>query len=111
MRRRCYAFGPYRLDPVARTLFRGDRPLALTPKAVETLLVLVEQPGEVVTKEILLNRVWAGAFVGDGSLMRNISDLRKALAADGQCSLIETVPKRGYRFTGDTKQIEYAQFP
>jgi DNA-binding winged helix-turn-helix (wHTH) protein len=72
MERRDYIFGPYRLDPVARTMFRGDTPLALTPKAVETLGLLIENCGTVVSKKTLLSRVWAGTFVGDGSLMRNI---------------------------------------
>lgn len=109
MRRRCYVFGAYRLDPVARTVFRDDKPLALTPKAVETLTVLVENSREVVPKETLLNRVWAGTFVADGSLMRNISDLRKVLAHGGQPDCIDTVPRRGYRFNAEVREVEYTQ--
>src|SRR5712671_1368258 len=103
MGRRHYIFGPYRLDPVARTMFRGDMPLALTPKAVETLGLLIENCGTVVSKETLLSRVWAGTFVGDGSLMRNISNLRKTFAEHGVPDYIDTIPRRGYRFNADVR--------
>ncbi len=103
MARRYYVFGQYRLDPVARTVLRDDKPLALTPKAVETLALLVENSRSVVPKETLLNQVWAGAFVGDGSLMRNISDLRKMFAENGGANYIDTIPRRGYRFNADVR--------
>lgn len=111
MRRRCYLFGPYRLDAVARTVLRDNKPVALAPKAVETLAVLVENRGQVVAKDTLLSRVWAGTFVGDGSLMRNISDLRRVLAHDGQPDYIDTIPRRGYRFNADVREVEYAVEP
>ena len=108
--RRYYVFGPYRLDPVARTLLRDDKPLALTPKAVETLALLVESNRSVVPKETLLSRVWAGTFVGDGSLMRNISDLRRVFAERGGPNYIDTIPRRGYRFNAEV-QVEAAEKP
>ena len=98
MTQRYYVFGSYRLDPVARTLLRGGKPVPLTPKAVATLAVLLENGGSVVLKETLLRRIWAGSFVGDGSLMRNVSDLRKMFAGDGEPDYIDTIPRRGYRF-------------
>jgi len=107
MGRRHYVFGPYRLDPVARTLTRDDKPLPLTPKAVETLACLIENGRRVVAKKTLLDRVWAGTFVGDGSLMRNISDLRKVFAGQGSANYIDTIPRRGYRFNADV-QVESA---
>ena len=108
MRRRCYQFGPYRLDPTTRTMLRDDKPVALTPKAVETLAVLIENRNEVVSKEVLANRVWPGTFVGDGSLMRNISDLRRALSEwDAAC--IDTVPRRGYRFNASVTEVNHGQ--
>jgi DNA-binding winged helix-turn-helix (wHTH) protein/tetratricopeptide (TPR) repeat protein len=103
MERRYYVFGPYRLDPVTRTMLRGETPVALTPKAVETLGMLVEHSGTVVSKATLLSRVWAGTFVGDGSLMRNISDLRKMFAEHGVPNYIDTIPRRGYRFNADVR--------
>lgn len=84
-------------------MFRGDTPVALTPKAVETLGLLIENRGTVVSKETLLSRVWAGTFIGDGSLMRNISDLRKIFAEHGAPNYIDTIPRRGYRFNADVR--------
>ncbi len=84
---------PYRLDPGQRLLSRDGQSVSLTPKEFDTLLVLVEAAGKVVEKEELISRVWPHSYVGDGSLARNISVLRKALGED----VIETLPRRGYR--------------
>jgi TolB-like protein/Flp pilus assembly protein TadD len=94
-----YRFGRFRLDPHGRVLFRGDRAVRLPPKAADTLLLLVQNAGNVVEKQDLLKRVWQDAFVEEGSLTRTISILRKALqdAAHGR-EFISTVAKRGYRF-------------
>ena len=73
-----YLFGDFRLDPTERVLFRGDRPVPLTPKAVETLLALVERHGRLVTKEELLRIVWPDAFVEENNLAQHISVLRRA---------------------------------
>jgi DNA-binding winged helix-turn-helix (wHTH) protein/TolB-like protein len=98
-RRIRYEFGAFRLDPVEKVLFRGDRPVALTPKALETLLALVERQGHVVTKDELLRRVWPDTFVEENNLAQHISMLRRVLdeGETGRPS-IETVPRRGYRF-------------
>src|SRR5499427_10885327 len=102
-----YEFGPFRLDATGRRLFRGTEPVPLPPKAVDTLLVLVENAGTVVDKELLLKRVWQGAFVEEGSLTRAISVLRKALSneKDGQ-EFIATISRRGYRFTVPVTLVE-----
>jgi len=94
-----YEFDRYRLDPTGRVLFRGDEEIPLPPKAADTLLLLVQRAGNVVEKEELLNQVWQGAFVEEGSLTRTIFLLRKALedGSNGQ-EYIATVSKRGYRF-------------
>jgi TolB-like protein/Tfp pilus assembly protein PilF len=94
---RFYAFGPFRLDANGRALFRGGRMVPVPPKAADTLLLLVENAGSVVTKEQLLATVWRGTFVEEGSLTRSISVLRKLLDGHGR-EYIATVPKRGYRF-------------
>lgn len=86
-------FGAFRLHPAERTLAHDGEPIALTPKEFDTLVSLVEAKGRVVGKEELMSRVWPDSYVGDGSLPRNISVLRKALGDD----VIETVPRRGYR--------------
>jgi TolB-like protein/Tfp pilus assembly protein PilF len=94
---RFYTFGPFRLDANGRALFRGGRMVPVPPKAADTLLLLVENAGSVVTKEQLLATVWRGTFVEEGSLTRSISVLRKLLDGHGR-EYIATVPKRGYRF-------------
>jgi TolB-like protein/Flp pilus assembly protein TadD len=97
--RRFYEFGGFRLDPAGRVLFRGDRAIPLPPKAADTLLLLVENAGNVVEKQDLLRQVWPDAFVEEGSLTRTISILRKALEDDVHGhQFIGTVPTRGYRF-------------
>ncbi len=94
-----YRFGPFRFDAKGRVLFRGSTDLGLPPKAADTLLALVTNAGEVVEKNTLLDSVWAGRVVGEGSLTRTISILRKALGGDAHSSAyIATVSKRGYRF-------------
>lgn len=94
-----YEFGPFRLDVSSRGLFRGDEFVALTPKAAETLCLLVEEAGKLVTKDELLARVWPDAFVEEGSIANNISTLRKILNPhfDGDGPIV-TVARRGYRF-------------
>jgi TolB-like protein/DNA-binding winged helix-turn-helix (wHTH) protein/Flp pilus assembly protein TadD len=97
--RTAFSFGPFRLDAGDLVLRRGDEEIPLTRKAVETLLVLVENAGHVMGKETLLERVWPGTFVNESTLAQNILTLRKALGkqANGE-DYIGTVPKRGYRF-------------
>lgn len=101
---RVYEFGPFRLEARERVLRRGDEIVPLTPKAVEILLVLVEQPGRVVSRKELLARVWPNTFVEDGNLTVYISLLRRALGeSSDESRYIETVPKRGYRFIADVR--------
>jgi DNA-binding winged helix-turn-helix (wHTH) protein/TolB-like protein len=94
-----YQFGPFCLDLRQRHLLRAETPVPLTPKLFETLLVLIEQAGAVVTKDELMNRVWPDAIVEERSLSQNIFLLRKALGEDARGRhYIETIPKVGYRF-------------
>ncbi len=103
-----YEFGLFRLDPSERSLTRGDLELALTPKAFDTLLALVENCHHVVTKEELMNRVWPDIYVEETNLAQHISMLRKALGErpDGG-QYIVTVPKRGYRFVVPVNKSKY----
>jgi len=100
-----YLFGPFELDPVQRLLLRRGKPVPLTPKAMETLLFLVENSGRLVDKEELMQRVWPDTFVEEGNLTTNIHLLRKVLGrgSKGQ-EYIETIPRRGYRFTAEVKK-------
>jgi Tol biopolymer transport system component/DNA-binding winged helix-turn-helix (wHTH) protein len=94
-----YKFGPFRLDPVRRLLFREDQVIPLPPKVLHTLSVLVENSGRVVSKDELIKAIWPDTFVEEGNLTQNISVLRKVLGENpGQHIYIETVPKQGYRF-------------
>jgi Tol biopolymer transport system component/DNA-binding winged helix-turn-helix (wHTH) protein len=94
-----YEFGPFRLDPVNRVLLRDGRPVALTPKMFEILLLLLERRGQVVEKEEIMRAIWPDVFVEEGNLTVNISGLRKALGqVPGGRDYIETVQRRGYRF-------------
>jgi DNA-binding winged helix-turn-helix (wHTH) protein/pimeloyl-ACP methyl ester carboxylesterase len=101
---RCYEFGQFRLDPDDRMLFRGDELVPLPPKVAETLTVLVENAGKVVSKEELVRRIWPNTFIEEGSLTRTISILRKALDVGNGQELIATLSKRGYRFSGALKE-------
>src|SRR5262245_42172054 len=93
-----YFFGPFQLDCVEHVLSRDGRPLPLAPKDFETLRVLVENAGHVVSKQKLFDEVWPRSVVEEGNLARHIFTLRKLLGENGVDSrYIETVPKRGYR--------------
>ncbi len=94
-----YEFGPFCLDPLLPLLVRDGQPVQLPPKALETLVALIERKGRVVSREELMRAVWPDSFVEENNLSVNVSLLRKALSegADG-AKYIETVPRRGYRF-------------
>ena len=96
-----YSFDGFVVDPSSRTCERGQEPLPVSGKAYDILLVFLENPGRLLTKEELLDRVWANEFVEEGNLARNVSTLRKALGDTGkQHRYILTVPGHGYRFVG-----------
>jgi eukaryotic-like serine/threonine-protein kinase len=74
-----YEFGPFRVDPDRQLLLRENQPVALTPKAFETLLILIRHHREVVSKDDLMKELWPDAFVEEANLSQNIFMLRKAL--------------------------------
>ena len=77
----------------------ATRRLPLPPKAFDTLLLLVRQPGHLMSKSELMKALWPDSFVEEVNLANNISLLRKVLRDNaGACSFIQTVPKLGYRF-------------
>jgi len=106
-----YEFGPYRLDPAQQLLTDGSRKIPLTPKAFQTLLVLVENQGRLVAKEELLEKVWPSAVVEEATVAQNVFTLRKQLQGEGNVQYIETVPKRGYRFVAPVRVAEPARPP
>jgi TolB-like protein len=94
-----YSFGPFVFDAKERVLYRDSQDVGLPPKAVDTLALLLAHAGAVVEKRVLLDLAWAGMVVGEGSLTRTISILRKALDDDANSdTYIATISKRGYRF-------------
>jgi DNA-binding winged helix-turn-helix (wHTH) protein/tetratricopeptide (TPR) repeat protein len=97
-----YEFDGFRIDPVRRRLLRGGELVSLTPKAFSILLVLVENRGEVVGKEDLIQRVWPDTFVTEANLTQNVSSLRKALGERANDHrYVVTVPGRGYSFVAE----------
>jgi DNA-binding winged helix-turn-helix (wHTH) protein/TolB-like protein len=102
-----YEFGPFRYDAEQRLLFREGEVVQLVPKAIETLHVLIERRGRIVEKGELMKLVWPDTTVEEIGLARNISTLRKALGDEAdQGAIIETIPRRGYRFVAEVKTPE-----
>ena len=94
MEPKVYEFGAFRLNAAEKCLYQDGRPANLTPKALDILILLVGQAGELVLKETLMDKVWPGTFVEENNLSQQISALRKLLGDEA----IETVPRRGFRF-------------
>lgn len=101
--RQLYRFGLYRLDAGDRLLYKNDELVALPPKVLDTLLLLVTSDGRVLTKDEMMKQLWPDTFVEEGTLTQYISVLRKALGEHG--SWIENLPRRGYRFTAAVEEV------
>jgi DNA-binding winged helix-turn-helix (wHTH) protein len=102
----CFRFKSFLLNSAERELLRDGKGIALTPKAFDTLLVLVEKSGHLVTKEELLNTVWPDSFVDESNVSRTIHTLRRALGQDTNGEkYIETIPTKGYRFVADVENV------
>lgn len=100
-----YWFGPFCVDTRERLVFRDGRQVALKPKAVDTLLLLLRESPRVVEKKSFMDQVWPDACVEDGSLTVSVSEIRKALGrGPGGHDYIETIPRRGYRFTPEARR-------
>jgi TolB-like protein/DNA-binding winged helix-turn-helix (wHTH) protein/Flp pilus assembly protein TadD len=101
-----YEFGPFRLDPENRILLRDWQPVSLTPKVFDTLVLLVERSGRLVSKDELMTAIWPDSFVEESNLTQTVFMIRKALGETGSDQrYITTVPGRGYRFAADVKQV------
>jgi DNA-binding winged helix-turn-helix (wHTH) protein/TolB-like protein/Tfp pilus assembly protein PilF len=101
-----FVFDQFMLAPEERLLWRDGKPVALTPKTFDLLVVLVANSGHLVGKDELLQKVWPDSFVEEVNLSVNISSLRKALGDDQTLTrFIETVPKRGYRFIAPVNRL------
>jgi DNA-binding winged helix-turn-helix (wHTH) protein/TolB-like protein len=101
-----YEFGPFRLDTVKRVLLREGEPVPLTSKVFDTLLVLVQHDGQLLTKDELMQMLWPDSIVEESNLTQNISVLRKALGESPDAHrYIVTVPGRGYKFVAGVSEV------
>ena len=99
-----YEFGKFVLDPHERVLFADGKAIHLTDKVFDTLLLLIQHNGRLLTKDEMMASLWEESFVEESNLAKNVSRLRKILN-NGGTQLIETLPKRGYRFLANVKEI------
>ena len=101
-----YAFDGFEVNVGLGTFTFQGHPVPITPKALQTLILLLRNPAEVVEKERFLNEIWGNAFVEESTLAQNIRTLRKTLAArNPDKEFIVTVPRRGYLFTESVAEI------
>jgi DNA-binding winged helix-turn-helix (wHTH) protein len=99
-------FGDFEFDRLNRLLYRDGAELALPPRAVGVLSCLIDRPGQIVPKQVLLDEVWKDANVTETSLTEAVSLLRQALVDDPQRpTFIQTVPRRGYRFVATARAV------
>jgi DNA-binding winged helix-turn-helix (wHTH) protein/TolB-like protein len=102
-----YEFGRFQLNGPEGILLKEGRPVPLTPKVFDLLILLVENRGHLVQKEDIMSRLWPENFVEETNINRNISTLRRALSdSPNEPAYIETVPKRGFRFVAPVAEVE-----
>jgi TolB-like protein/Tfp pilus assembly protein PilF len=107
---RSYEFEDFRVEVDKRLLFRQGKPVHLTPKAFDTLLLLVQRKGEVISKDDLMREVWPDTAVEENNLIQNISNLRRVLGENrGENRYIATVPGQGYRFVSAVESSGFTQ--
>jgi eukaryotic-like serine/threonine-protein kinase len=101
-----YRFGPFEVDPSARSVTDSGRPVAISSRVFDLLLHMVRNPGRLLTKEELLTSVWADLAVEEGNLSQSVFLLRKVLSGSSATGpLIVTVPGRGYQFAAPVEEI------
>lgn len=101
-----YEFGEFRLEAAERRVLRQGKSVQLTKKMFDLLLLLVQNRGQLIEKEEIMESIWPNISVEENNLTVNISTLRKALGEEqGRHFYIETVPKRGYRFIASVKVV------
>ena len=96
---RRYRFGSFVVDERRCALQRNGEDLPLRPKSWEVLRELVRHPGELVTKQTLLETVWRDRIVTEGVIVKSIREIRHVLG-DEDHSIVRLVSRRGYRFEG-----------
>lgn len=107
MNTQTYKFDEFQLAPKQRKLLYRNSPVAISAKAFEILLMLIEQRGEIVEKDEFLRKIWSDSFVEESNLVVHISALRRVLLEKkGERKFIETVSGRGYSFVAPVEEIE-----
>lgn len=100
-----FVFGPFELTPERQSLLCAGAPVRLGGRALDILTMLVERPGEIVSKRALMDRVWPSTVVDESNLKVNMSALRRVLGEmPGSGPYIATVAGRGYRFVAPVDQ-------
>lgn len=106
MEKHSFKFGDFLLDAKEKILLRNGKPLPITPKAFQLLLILLENRGHLLEKDALIKAMWADSFVEEVNLAFTVSVLRKVLGDDKQKPIfIETISRRGYRFIAEVSEI------
>src|SRR5215475_12388234 len=101
-----YKFGEFAVDVDQRVLLHHEKRVAITPKVFDTLLLLVENSGRLVTKEELMRSLWPDSFVEESNLTFNIQQIRKSLGDNARKPVfVETVSRRGYRFIAEVEEV------
>ena len=93
-----YGFGDCEIDIARGEVRRGEHVTRLQPKVCAVLQYLLDRPGQIVSADELIDRIWEGQVIEPVGVARNIAQIRRALGDDSQNpTYIETIPKRGYR--------------
>ena len=102
-----YEFGDFRLDAENHGLWLGDKLVSIAPKSLELLILLVRRRGNIVSREELLETIWRDTFVEEANINYTVSQLRKTLSENsaGSPPFVQTVPKQGYRFVPEVKEV------
>lgn len=102
-----YRFGAFAVDTEKLELTSAGEPIAVQPQVFSLLVFLMENCDRVISKDEIIENVWAGRIVGDGTLNARINALRRALGDDGNTqSMIKTLPRQGFRFVGQLEGTE-----
>ena len=106
----CYYFGPFLLNPGARILLRDYQPVEVTAKVFETLVILVENRGRVLSKDELLSALWPNTLVEEANLTQSISTLRKVLNdKPKEHRYVATIPRQGYSFVASVVEKQSSE--
>jgi DNA-binding winged helix-turn-helix (wHTH) protein/Tfp pilus assembly protein PilF len=106
-----YEFGPFSLIVEERQLLVDGKQVPLTPKALDILIMLIQNSGRVLEKKEIMDQIWPDTFVEEANLAQNIFTIRKALGENIKgIQYIETIPRRGYRFIASVKKSYRAVF-